>query len=896
MKRSALATSVIEPLESRIAPAVVAVVNLDLIGPGAGYPIDIQGDPNYFPGFHPLAGAGDFNGDGLGDYLIGSPSADAGNGTSGAAYLIFGVPGGFPTGIDVTRLSPATGVVFGGAALSDGAGASVAAAGDVNGDGLADVIVGAPYAEGGAAGSGVAYVVMGRTGGPEFVELAALNGVNGFAIHGAGANDGLGGQVSGAGDVNGDGLEDVIVSAANADAGGGAAFVVYGVTPPAGVPPPSIVTLANLTAAQGVKIASGEADSNGFRIAVSAAGDVNGDGVDDVLIGVPFASPGGLESGAVYAVFGKLNNALGTSVDVAALDGSNGFAIHGAKPGDHLGDSVAAAGDVNADGKDDIFIAAPDADSNGTDSGSVHVLYGKSGSFPAVIGAKKIRGDIGISLEGEARGNRLGSYGLSAAGDFNGDGIDDIVVSANRFAGGEEFLTGKGRGAEPDESRAAYIVFGKGDGALKGANLSKLNGTNGVKFIHAFNMAFSSAGDVNQDGFDDLLLNGSSSSVLVFGTKTFIATNAGGKTAKFTDLDGDVITVKVSKGSLSSENFELGTAAGLFARGAGGGGASMFSALMLGDEFDGAKVSIKAKQGGGGDGQVSLGSFNAAGVSLSSVSVGGIVGGVNAGNGAKNAIKKLVIGTLGNAGGGPSASSTLEGGVKKFKVLKDVTNSSMMFNSGGADSVKKMLVKGSMTNSTMVSTGSMKIAVLGSIEGTQIQAGDFIKSLALTKDIIDSDILAPGDPDSGKPAIKNVFVGGSVENSRILAGYSALGVVANGNGSIGRVKVRGDFTASSIVAGVDAGADGNFGTGDDVAVAGGTDGLFAAIASIVIKGAVKGTPANGADHFGFVAEEITKFKTATGSVSLTNGPGNDLAGTPFGATGDVTLLEVAAPV
>ena len=113
---------------------------------------------------------------------------------------------------------------------------------------------------------------------------------------------------------------------------------------------------------------------------MSAAGDINGDGFDDLIIGAPFASPNGNDSGASYVVFGKAGG-FAANLNLSTLDGSNGFKISGVGAGDESGFSVSAAGDVNGDGFDDLIIGAYRASPNGSSSGASYVVFGKASGF-----------------------------------------------------------------------------------------------------------------------------------------------------------------------------------------------------------------------------------------------------------------------------------------------------------------------------------------------------------------------------------------------------------------------------------------------------------------------------------------------------------------------------------
>jgi FG-GAP repeat/Putative Ig domain len=299
--------------------------------------------------------------------IIGAPSADkSGQYSAGSAYVVFGKSS--TASVDLAALD-AGGFRIDGATAFGYAGSSVAGAADVNGDGRADLVVGAPYS--GANGrtfSGSAYVVFGKSS-TAGVDLATL-GENGFRIDGATAYDWTGTSVAGAGDVNGDGRADVVVGAPYADRNEwysvGAAYVVFG---------KSSTPAVDLTAL----------GDNGFRInganaldtagaSIAGPGDVNGDGRADILVGAPGASNNGrVGSGSAYAVYGKASS---SAVDLATL-GDHGFRVDGAQVNYETGHSVAGAGDVNGDGRPDILVGAPNASANVYGSeGSTYLVYG----------------------------------------------------------------------------------------------------------------------------------------------------------------------------------------------------------------------------------------------------------------------------------------------------------------------------------------------------------------------------------------------------------------------------------------------------------------------------------------------------------------------------------------
>ena len=110
-------------------------------------------------------------------------------------------------------------------------------------------------------------------------------------------------------------------------------------------------------------------------------GDINGDGVDDVIIGAYHATPNGNDhAGSSYVVFGQTSS-FNDILPLSALDGQNGFRIDGVEAFDLSGSSVRAAGDINGDGVDDVIIGAYRADPNGRNSGSSYVVFGQTGGF-----------------------------------------------------------------------------------------------------------------------------------------------------------------------------------------------------------------------------------------------------------------------------------------------------------------------------------------------------------------------------------------------------------------------------------------------------------------------------------------------------------------------------------
>ncbi|SFF14555.1 integrin alpha [Nitrosomonas sp. Nm166] len=447
-----------------------------------------------------VSNAGDVNGDGFDDVIVGSPRADSSGDDSGSSYVVFGKAAGFSATPDLSSLDGSNGFRLDGVAAGDFSGGSVSSAGDVNGDGFADLIVSSSGADPNGSNSGSSYVVFGRASGfAATLNLSGLDGSNGFRMDGVGADDRSGGSVSSSGDVNGDGFDDVIIGAS------GSSYVVFGKA--AGFS--ATINLSNIDG------------SNGFRLdaaglSVSNAGDVNSDGFDDVIIVTPDADPNGERSGSSYVVFGK-DSGFTATMDLSSLDGSNGFRVDGVPEQDFFsGFSVSTAGDVNNDGFDDVIIGARGADPNGDYSGSSYVVFGKASGFTATMDLSSLDGNNGFRLDG-AFNYDLSGTAVSTAGDVNGDGFDDLIIGAPSLA-------------YYGDSGHSYVVFGKASGFNAAMNLSSLDGNNGFllegEVLGAAGSSVSSAGDVNGDGFDDLMVGepnadrnnvNSGSSYVVFG-------------------------------------------------------------------------------------------------------------------------------------------------------------------------------------------------------------------------------------------------------------------------------------------------------------------------------------------------------------------------------------------
>jgi hypothetical protein len=413
---------------------------------------------------HSLANAGDVNGDGLDDILVGTASFNI----NGSAYVVFGKA--TTATVDLAALDAGTGGGFAivGAEVGDAAGLSVSGAGDVNGDGLADLVVGASGTD-----NGTAYVVFGKATSEPF-QLGLLNsGLDGgFAIIGPASDPeaaiaGSAESVAGIGDVNGDGLSDVAFNARGAATS--VAYVVFGKRDTASV---SVSALGGL----GFAIDNGGPVSDDGMI-VSGAGDVNGDGFADLVLGDDAADPS--LAGAAYVVFGKAND---TSVDFVGLKAGTGggFVIQGGDDFDNAGRSVSGAGDFDADGFADVLVGAENAaPGGGAAKGKAYLVWGGPGT--SSVRLSDVEAEIGgVAIEGALEQDFAGS-GVANAGDVDRDGMLDLLVGA------------RGADAAADGAGLAHVLFGwdarealgARDRALAGTSADDTLGFDGVPLISA---------------------------------------------------------------------------------------------------------------------------------------------------------------------------------------------------------------------------------------------------------------------------------------------------------------------------------------------------------------------------------------------------------------------------
>ena len=329
-----------------------------------------------------VASAGDVNGDGYGDLIVGAWLSSYVSTRTGRAYIYFGgpVPDALPD------------LILQGQGFGDHFGVSVASAGDVNGDGFSDVIVGASENDAAGTDAGRAYIYLGGL---------APNAVADLTLTGGAAGDHFGYAVASAKDFNGDGHPDVVVGAYGAG-GTGRAYVFYG--------GPALDAAPDVTF-------SGEATGDFFGVSVAPAGDVDHDGHGDLIVGAHQNDAGGTNAGRAYVFHGGPNP--DTSADLV---------LTGEHAGDSFGQSVASAGDMDGDGFDDVIVGAWMNDTGAFNAGRAYVYFG----------GPVAETSPDLTLTGLFQEDRLGVK-VDGVGDFNGDGAPDVIVAAyfNDDAGAE---------------------------------------------------------------------------------------------------------------------------------------------------------------------------------------------------------------------------------------------------------------------------------------------------------------------------------------------------------------------------------------------------------------------------------------------------------------------------
>lgn len=403
--------------------------------------------------------------------------------------------GVFPPALELASLKPENGgdgragfVLRSSLPGSTGGDACAAIVGDLNGDGIADLVLGAPDLSNPGVVDGAGFVLFGRTGFPARVDLDALTGATGFRID-AGSGDPrqslVGSAIAGDVDFNGDGASDLLIASDDSlfavfgHAGGAADF-------------PARLDLGALDGTNGLRIDMGRTPDANARIdGIDAAGDLDGDGIDDVFASNTIwqATEGGPFQGAVHAIFGR--HQFPPALGVTELDGSNGFSIFGDASRAYLGSGgLSARHDFDGDGRNDLVLAEEDR--------HAIVLYGRPGPFAAASELPASDGDNGFTFIGGTDS----AFAIAAGADVNGDGRPDLAFSerVNSYPGPWR------------PGRTLFVVYGNTGGHPALLSADDLDGNNGFRYqaepdadLAGANVAM--IGDINGDGVEDLAIH-----------------------------------------------------------------------------------------------------------------------------------------------------------------------------------------------------------------------------------------------------------------------------------------------------------------------------------------------------------------------------------------------------
>ena len=408
-----------------------------------------------------VAGAGDVNGDGFDDVLVGDyQNADVGV-NAGKAYLVFGHADPLPPAIDLGQAD----VSFTGESPGDWAGYQIGGVGDVNDDGYEDLAIVAPRNDEGGPWTGQTYLLFGKPNG--WAQQGGLELAD-ASLQGVYASSGMS-RVAAAGDVNGDGIDDMLIGCQGSGVNGenaGQVYLIFGRT--SGWAPDLDVGIANASFL-------GEAayDYSGRR--ASAAGDIDGDGIDDIVLDAPGNSESFGAAGQVYLMRGRAKNwSLATSL------GETDASFLGEAFGDQAGFGIGGHGDLDGDGLSDLVIGARFNDHAGEDAGKVYLILGRE--YGMQLDTPLEQADA--SFTGESPHDSTG-WELAIPGDINGDGLADAIASA-------------------PAADTVYVILGRSTGW---AGVQSIDTAGAAFGGHGWaGWSIDGAGDVNGDGLADFIV------------------------------------------------------------------------------------------------------------------------------------------------------------------------------------------------------------------------------------------------------------------------------------------------------------------------------------------------------------------------------------------------------
>lgn len=371
-----------------------------------------------------VEGVGDVSGDGIDDVMVGSSGKNT-------VYVIFGKTSGL-TDFDVSNFDSSQGIKLEGQPSSY-FGYAIQNVGDINSDGINDIMISDPR----QGLSGVMYVIFGRSSGLSpmaATDLDALGSTGrGFRIIGAGGNMYFGMSLSRAGDVNQDGVEDMMIGSILAPCSAGircgAVVVVYG-SKNSIIPD---IQFSTLSLSQGFKIIGAlSGHSVAFPYTMLSAGDCNNDGIDDLILGAPSTpdSFGNNNVGLAYVIYGKAGG-LTSHINLATFSPSQGYKIKGKAADAYLGNS-ASRGDIDGDGNLDLVLVSSGANIPELQHGIIYVIFnGLNGSTDIDFANEASLPLRVLKIFVNGQFQSLTDYGtiVKIANDLNGDGVNDIICT-----------------------------------------------------------------------------------------------------------------------------------------------------------------------------------------------------------------------------------------------------------------------------------------------------------------------------------------------------------------------------------------------------------------------------------------------------------------------------------
>ena len=364
-----------------------------------------------------IANIGDLNGDGVTDIAVGARLDDDGGTDRGAVWILFLNADGSAKAHQ--KLSDTEGNFTGVLDDDDGFGNSVASIGDLDGDGVADIAVGAPFDDDGGAEKGAVWILFLNADGTvkSYKKISDTEGGFTGILDGS---DNFGRSVASIGDLDGDGVQDIAVGAGRDDDGGtdrGAVWILF------------LNINGSVKGHQKISDTEGgftgildNSDFLGFSVA--SIGDLDGDGVQDIAVGAIFDDDGGDHRGAVWILFLNTDGTVKSHQKISDTDGAFTGVLDN---GDYFGRSIASIGDLDKDGVQDIAVGAYYDDDGGSNRGAVWILFlNTDGTVKSHQKISDTQGNFTGTLDDS------GLFGVSIAniGDLNGDGVTDIVTGA----------------------------------------------------------------------------------------------------------------------------------------------------------------------------------------------------------------------------------------------------------------------------------------------------------------------------------------------------------------------------------------------------------------------------------------------------------------------------------